>query len=103
MKKLFVALVSTLALGSASAAMPIFVANCPTDIKVDAGKTGVVLINGQKAKIKKLNDNAYDFKAGYITISVTDNPGQVPDVFYTGKGRTNGVCTVTGSAGSPAQ
>lgn len=95
MKKLFVTLV-TFAIGSASAAMPVFVANCPTGINVDAGRTGVVYINGQKAQVKKLNDNAYDFKAGYITISVTNNPGKAPDVFYTGKGKANGVCTVTG-------
>ena len=87
---------ASLAAGTAGAAMPVFVANCPTDINVDAGRTGVVYINGQKASVKKLNDNAYDFKAGYITISVTNNPGKAPDVFYTGKGKANGVCTVTG-------
>lgn len=81
---------------SAYAAMPVFVANCPTDINVDAGRNGVAYINGQKARVKKCDDNAYDFKAGYITISVTNNPGRAPDVFYTGKGRANGVCTVTG-------
>ncbi len=87
---------ASLAAGTAGAAMPVFVANCPTDINVDAGRTGVVYINGQKASVKKLDDNAYDFKAGYITISVTNNPGKAPDVFYTGKGKANGVCTVTG-------
>ncbi len=99
---------ASLAAGAAGAAMPVFVANCPTDINVDAGRTGVVYINGQKAAVKKLNDNAYDFKAGYITISVTNNPGKAPDVFYTGKGKANGVCTVTGfedgkSAAAPAR
>jgi hypothetical protein len=54
---------------SAHAAMPVFVATCPTDINVDAGRSGVVYINGQKARVKKYDDNAYDFKAGYITIS----------------------------------
>lgn len=82
--------------GSAHAAMPVFVATCPTDINVDAGRSGVVYINGQKARVKKYDDNAYDFKAGYITISVTNNPGRAPDVLYTGKRRANGVCTVTG-------
>lgn len=79
----------------AHAAVPVFVASCPTDIKVEAKRMGSVLINGQKARAKKINDNAYDFKAGYITISVTNNPGKAPDVFYTGKGRANGLCTVT--------
>jgi len=107
-RQLLLVAVASLAAGTASAAMPVFVANCPTDINVDAGRTGVVSINGQKATVKKLNDNAYDFKAGYITISVTNNPGKAPDVFYTGKGKANGVCTVTGfedgkAAAAPAQ
>lgn len=27
---------------------------------------------------------------------MTNNPGKAPDVFYTGQGRANDVCTVTG-------
>jgi len=96
MKRFVVAALAALVAGLASAAMPVFVATCPTDINVDSGRTGVVLINGQKATVKKINENNYDAKAGYITISVTGNPGKAPDVFYTGKGRANGVCTVTG-------
>ena len=96
MKRFVIAAVAAFAAGATSAAIPIFVATCPTDINVDSGRTGVVLINGQKATVKKINENNYDAKAGYITISVTHNPGKAPDVFYTGKGRANGVCTVTG-------
>lgn len=81
---------------SAYAGMPVFVANCPTDINVDAGRTGEVYVNGEKAHVKKYDDNTYDFKAGHITISVTNNPGKAPDVFYSGKGKANGVCTVSG-------
>lgn len=75
---------------SAYAAMPVFVATCPSDIHVDSGRTGVVYINGQKAKIKKYEENTYDFEAGHITVSVTDNPGRSPDVFYSGKGKAAG-------------
>ncbi|MBS1211834.1 MAG: Gifsy prophage protein [Proteobacteria bacterium] len=96
MKRIVLAAAAALIAGVASAAMPVFVATCPTGINVDAGRDGVVRINGQKAKVKKLNDNAFDAKAGYITISVGANPGAAPDVFYTGKGKANGVCTVTG-------
>jgi len=96
MKRFVIAAVAAFAAGATSAAIPVFVATCPTDINVDSGRTGVVLINGQKATVKKINENNYDAKAGYITISVTHNPGKAPDVFYTGKGRANGVCTVTG-------
>ena len=96
MKRIVLAAAAALIAGVASAAMPVFVATCPTGINVDAGRDGVVRINGQKAKVKKLNDNAFDAKAGYITISVSANPGAAPDVFYTGKGKANGVCTVTG-------
>ena len=96
MKRIVLAAATALIASVASAAMPVFVATCPTGINVDAGRDGVVRINGQKAKVKKLNDNAFDAKAGYITISVSANPGAAPDVFYTGKGKANGVCTVTG-------
>jgi hypothetical protein len=44
--------------------MPAFVATCPTDINVDSGRTGVVYVNGQKATVKKVNENNYDAKAG---------------------------------------
>ena len=96
MKRIVLAAAAALVAGVAGAAMPVFVATCPTDINVDAGRDGVVRSNGQKAKVKKLNDNAFDANAGYITISVGANPGAAPDVFYTGKGKANGVCTVTG-------
>jgi len=96
MKRIVLAAATALIASVASAAMPVFVATCPTGINVDAGRDGVVRINGQKATVKKLNDNAFDAKAGYITISVSANPGAAPDVFYTGKGKANGVCTVTG-------
>lgn len=93
-RKLLVIAAATVAV-SAQAAQPVFVANCPTGIKVNAGRNGMVQINGQKAKVKKYDENAYDFKVGYITISVTGNPGSAPDVSYSGKGKANGICTVT--------
>lgn len=96
MKRFAFAAAATLIAGAAIASMPVFVATCPTGINVDAGRTGVVLINGKKATVKKLDDSAFDAKSGGITISVTANAGKAPDVFYTGKGRANGVCSVTG-------
>ncbi|MBS7808493.1 hypothetical protein [Variovorax sp. PCZ-1] len=84
------------------AAQPVFVANCPGDINIDAGRTGVVYINGIKAKVQKINDKAYDFMASGITISVSSNPGQAPDVTYTGKAKAHGICNVSGFEDSKA-
>ena len=109
MKKLPLAVIATLMTGTASAAIPVFVATCPTDINVDSGRTGIVYINGNKAKVKKFNDNYYEAKSGHVTISVSVNPpDKAPDISYTGKGRAHGNCQVTGyeppkTAAAPAR
>lgn len=82
--------------GTASADIPVFVATCPTDINVDSGRTGIVYINGNKANVKKFNDNYYEAKSGHVTISVSVNPNKAPDISYTGRGHANGICQVTG-------
>jgi len=64
MKRVVFACVAAWVTCVASAAMPAFVATCPTDINVDSGRTGVVYVNGQKATVKKVNENNYDAKAG---------------------------------------
>jgi cytoskeletal protein RodZ len=64
MTKSVIAAALILSAGVASAAMPVFVATCPTDINVDSGRTGFVYVNDQKATVKKVNENNYDAKAG---------------------------------------
>lgn len=86
----------TLLAGSAHAAMPVFVANCPGNINVDSGRTGVIYINGVKGTVKKFNDNYFEAKAGTTAISITANGNKAPDISYTGKGGANGICKVSG-------
>jgi hypothetical protein len=107
MKQLIALLASTLMVGTASAALPVFVANCPGDINVDAGRTGVVYVNGTKAVVKKINENYFEAKAGTTTISISANKGKAPDVSYTRKGGGNGMCAISGfeapKAAAPAK
>lgn len=90
------ALFAVFATSALHAAIPAFVANCPGSINVDSGKTGVVYINNKRAQVKAINQNFYEAKSGGITISVTKNGSKAPDVSYTGPGRANGICQVTG-------
>lgn len=96
MKRFVFAALASLIAGTAGAALPVFVANCPGDINVDAGRTGVVYINGKRASVRKFNENYYEAKSRPVTISISANPGKAPDISYTGKGRANGICEVTG-------
>jgi hypothetical protein len=102
-KQLWITTAAFLIASGAHAAIPVFVATCPGDINVDSGKTGVVYINSKKANVKKINNNFYEAKSGVITISVSANGDKAPDVSYSGKGRANGICQVTGfEAATPA-
>lgn len=90
--------------GMASAALPVFSAQCSADISVDADKTGVVRINGKKASVKKSNETYYEARGAGVTISIALQSGEPPIVTYTGKGRANGVCQVSAAAAAaPAQ
>ncbi len=95
MKRFVFAAVATIFAGAAHAALPVFVANCPGDINVDSGRTGVVYINSAKASVKKFNPGYFEAKSGKIVISITANGDAKPTVSYT-KGRANGMCEVSG-------
>jgi len=56
--------VATLVAGVANATVPVFSAACASGINVDADRTGVVRINGAKAKVKNLNDSSGALQAG---------------------------------------
>ena len=78
----------------ANADLPVVKGSCPTGITFASGTNGFK-INGSRAVIKWMDTSNFDAKSGYITISVTTYPDKSPDIFYTGKGRANGVCAVT--------
>ena len=89
------ALAATTAIaGNAHAGLPIFAAQCPTAINVDADRTGTVRINGKKASLRKQNDNYYEARGSGVTISIALEAGAAPIVSYTGKHGANGICSV---------
>lgn len=77
-----------------NADLPLLKGSCPTGITFTSDANGFK-INGSRAAIKWMDISNFDAKSGYITISVTTYPDKSPDVFYSGKGRANGVCAVT--------
>ncbi|MEQ9688969.1 MAG: hypothetical protein RLO48_04490 [Bauldia litoralis] len=95
MKTLFLAATALLTIaGTAQAKMPSFNATCPTNIEVHADEGGPVYVNGKEAKLKVLNDNAYEATHAHVIISVTINPDGSPSVSYTRKSGANGICAI---------
>lgn len=77
---------------TASVTLPVFRAECPTGINLDADRTGAVCVNGNKAKVKKLDDNCYEAKNGGVKIGISLDVDGAPMVTHTGKRGANGVC-----------
>lgn len=89
-----IALVAVLPSSMAQAAVPFMNASCPGGIEVHADEGGPIYVNGQEARLKRFSDNAYEARAGRITITLTIRPDGSPEVSYTGRGGANGVCQV---------
>mgnify|MGYP001066702388 CR=1 FL=1 len=104
MKKLAFALGAVLiGTGIAHAKPPVFVAQCPGNVQVDADRTGTVYVNGQKARVKKFNENYYEASHGGVVYSIArDVSNGELLISYTGPGRANGVCTLSSSASQGA-
>jgi hypothetical protein len=100
MKHLVLTLVLLSAAGVAQAAVPVFSAQCPTDIRVATDAQGKARINGKAATVKKLNDKFYSLQGSGVTVDVALDPLTVS---YTGKHRAHGICQVTaeGAAAAP--
>jgi hypothetical protein len=84
------------AMATAAFGLPMFNANCPTDISVHADENGPVYIMGTEATLSKVNDSYYEASLGETTISISVNADRTVSVGYTGSGGANGVCSVTG-------
>jgi len=81
-----------------SGGIPLVNAMCPGNIQVHADRGGPVYVNGRESQLKRFNANyfeATDGKTGTV-ISLTNNPDGSVGVSYTGKGRANGVCQISG-------
>jgi hypothetical protein len=88
--------------GAAHAQIPSLNATCPGNIEVHADEGGPIYVNGEEAKLKVFNDNAYEARHGHVAISLTINPDGSPDVSYTGPNGANGICTVSGGGAASA-
>lgn len=82
------------------AAIPALNYTCPGKIEVYAPKGGPIYINGKEAKLKTLNNNAYEATSAGVTISLTINPDGTADMSYTGPGRSNGICSASAKTGA---
>lgn len=84
-----------MALGThgAAAKVPVFAAKCPTGITVDTNPQGGGYVNGNRARVRSINANAYELRSGRTIISVALAGGDLL-VSYTGPNRANGICEV---------
>ncbi|BAQ65423.1 hypothetical protein [Geminocystis sp. NIES-3709] len=94
MKKLLgtVLVISGVMAGAANAEIPQLNYKCGGKINVHADKGGPVYIDGQEARMKVFNKNAYEANRSGITVSITINPNGSTDVSYTGADGVNGIC-----------
>lgn len=79
----------------AEARVPAFNAACPGRINVQAER-GDVFINGQPARVKRINEGFYEARAGGIVVSIATAPDGRTSVSYKMRG-ADGVCLVRGT------
>lgn len=104
MNKLFIALPALLLIGTAHAALPDAGFNC-NQLSVTTHANGTVLIKGQRATVKKFNDNFYEARnaAEGLTVSLNRNPDDTWGATFSGRNRANGVCAPTTGDASNVQ
>lgn len=76
-----------------AAGMPLLNYTCPTGIEVHADEGGYVYINGEEARLKKVNDSYYEATLRGITVSIALNPDGTATVSYTRRNGANGICS----------
>ncbi|MCK9815128.1 hypothetical protein M1B35_13550 [Pseudomonas sp. MAFF 302046] len=93
MKALLSLLVLLPLCGIAQAAdIPLFNVDCPGNIAVSADPGGPVLINGQEAKTRSLDEHRFEAKGNDITLSISVADDDSVKVTYTGKHGAKGLC-----------
>ena len=71
MKRFVIAIAATLVAGTASAAVPLFAAKCPTGITADSNAKGQVYVNGKVAKLINRPDGHVTAQSGGIYVDIT--------------------------------
>ena len=77
---------------TAQAGLPTLNYTCPGNIELHTDEGGPAYINGNQAKLKKINDSTFDVTGGGVTVSIGLNPDGSASVMYTGKHGANGIC-----------
>jgi hypothetical protein len=77
---------------TAQAGLPMLNYTCLGNIELHTDEGGPAYINGNLAKLKKINDSTYDVTGGGVTVSIGLNPDGSASVMYTGKHGANGIC-----------
>lgn len=76
-----------------AAGIPLLNYTCPTGIEVHADQGGYVYINGEEARLNKINDNYYEATLRGITVSIALNPDGTATLSYTRRNGANGICS----------
>jgi hypothetical protein len=89
-------MIAAFAVGSAAQAdMPVFSAQCPTGIMVNADPAGNVTVNGTPASVRMYNANYFEASAGGITFPIsTEADGSNLMVGFNPPGSAGGYCTI---------
>ena len=77
---------------TAQAGLPTLNYTCPGNIHLHTDEGGPAYINGNQAKLHKINDNTFDVSGGGVTVSIGVNPDGSASVMYTGPHGANGIC-----------
>ncbi len=94
MKRLFLAVVATFIAGTASADIPLFAAQCSTNLNVNSSTKGQVYVNGKAAKLIKRPGGQITARSGGVYIDITPQGSQPPLVTYTAKDKSSGGCEI---------
>jgi heat shock protein HslJ len=104
------AIAAALAVGTASAGVPIFAAKCPNGPTVDSDSRGRVYVDGKAAKTIARPDGQVTARSGGVYVDITPRGSQPPRVTFTARDKSIGECDVVsfrapdsaGPAGSAA-
>jgi hypothetical protein len=88
------AIAAALAVGTASAGVPIFAAKCPNGPTVDSDAQGRVYVDGKAAKTIARPDGQVTARSGGVYVDITPRGSQPPRVTFTARDKSIGECDV---------
>jgi hypothetical protein len=89
-----IALLTLLASGAASAAVPIFAAKCPNGVTADSNTNGQVYVSGKVAKLIRRPDGQVTAQSAGVYVDITPRGDQPPRVTSTGRDKKVVECEI---------